>query len=355
MLDYIIVGQGIAGTLVSHYLLKANKNIVVVDNNFHQSSSKLAAGLVNPITGRRFVKSWRIDQLIPFAQSAYQELEQELGIKIMLQKNVTWILSSPKMENDWMQRSSELELAPYIVLKEERLQNTEAFQNARSVIEFKQAGQVQLLGLMKAYRQKLQNQDAYLQENFDYSQLQIDQDGVKYKHLKAKRIIFCEGYQAMENPFFNYLPFWPAKGEVILVRIPNYPHQNKLIKHDVFIIHLYDDIYWVGSSYIRKYETTEPTDIEQQQLAKRLASGLNLPFEIVDHQAAVRPTVRDRRPFLGQHPIHQSMYIFNGLGAKGSYLAPFFANYFVNYLEQGQPLDKEVDIQRNLNFFNQNK
>lgn len=355
MLDYIIIGQGIAGTLLSHFLLKAQQKILVIDNNFQQSSSKVAAGLINPITGRRFVKSWRIEELIPFAQSTYQELEQELGIDIFLAKNVAWVLSSPKMENDWMQRSSEPELAPYLVEVDKTLNNTTVFHNARSFIEFRQAAQVRMPELMKAYRHKLQKLNCYQQEKFDYTLLQEKEDHISYKQLKAKRIIFCEGVQAMANPFFNYLPFWAAKGEVLLVEIENYPHQNKLLKHDIFIVHLHNNIYWIGSSYLRKYDSILPTDTEKNQLIERLSLALKLPFKVVDHQAAVRPTVRDRRPFLGQHPKHKFMYIFNGLGAKGSYLAPFFANHFVNYLEHQHSLDKEVDILRNLKFYHQKK
>lgn len=355
MLDYIVVGQGIAGTLLSHFLLKSGKKILVLDNNFQQSSSKVAAGLINPITGRRFVKSWRIEELIPFAESTYQELEIELGINIFSTKNVAWILSNPKMENDWMQRSSEVELAPYLVDTQKLLNNTSVFNNARSVIEFKQAAQVRMFELMQAYQQKLIQLNSFRQEKFDYTQLQEQENHISYKQLKAKRIVFCEGVQAMANPYFNYLPFWPAKGEILLVEIENYLHQNKLLKHDVFIVHLQGNQYWVGSSYIRKYDHTEPTQLEREQLANRLAQALKLPFKVIDHQAAVRPTVRDRRPFLGQHPIHKSMYIFNGLGAKGSYLGPFFANHFVNYLEHQEPLEKEVNILRNLKFYNQKK
>jgi glycine/D-amino acid oxidase-like deaminating enzyme len=142
------------------------------------------------------------------------------------------------------------------------------------------------------------------------------------------------------------LPFKPAKGEVLLVRIKDYPANEKLVKHGVFIVHWQDDLYWIGSSYDRDFVHVNPTQTERENLEKRLSEVLKLPYEVVEHQAAIRPTVRDRRPYLGQHPSYQPLYIFNGMGAKGSYLVPYFAKQMVDFLECGKELDKTVDINR---------
>ena len=71
-----------------------------------------------------------------------------------------------------------------------------------------------------------------------------------------------------------------------------------------------------------------------------------LPFEIIDHQAGIRPTVKDRRPLLGVHPAHHQLAIFNGMGTKGVMLAPYFANHLVNHLENDDKLLPEIDIVR---------
>ena len=73
---------------------------------------------------------------------------------------------------------------------------------------------------------------------------------------------------------------------------------------------------------------------------------MNVPFEVVDHKAAVRPTVKERRPFIGIHPNHKQIGIFNGLGAKGVLLAPFFASHFSEYLLGKTELMKEIDVKR---------
>lgn len=344
--DYILVGQGIAGTILAHFLLQKGKKIAVVDAKHEQSSSMIAAGLVNPITGRRFVKSWLVDKLIPFAKETYQELEKELGIQIFEPKEVARIFNSTKVQNDWIVRSAEQDVQDYIAADFQQDFYTDFLKGVEAGVEFRQSARVRLKDLILTYQQKLQQETTYLEERCDYSQLEVEPNGITYKSLKAKRVVFCEGYQAMKNPYFSYLPFWPVKGEVLLVKIKDYPANGKLIKHGVFIVHWEEDLYWIGSTYDKKFEHTAPTVEERKNLEQRLSDILKMPFEVVEHQAAIRPTVRDRKPYLGQHPGYRNLYIFNGMGAKGSYLVPYFAKQMVAYLEEGGALDKEVNIER---------
>lgn len=351
MHDYIIVGQGIAGTLVAHFLLQQGKKVLVIDNQHHQASSMVAAGLINPITGRNFVKSWRIDDLIPFAIQTYRQLEQQLDISILETKNVAMLFNSVKTENDWLVRSSNPDVVDYVA-KDFYLDFYKDFlDDVQNGVEFKQAGRVRLKELIFAYQALLQEQGSYLEEQFDYQALEIASNQVKYKGIVAQRLIFAEGFQATQNPYFNYLPFAPAKGDILVVNIPNYPAKDKLVKHGVFVIHLKEDLYWVGSTYNRDYKTIAPTPKAKKSLEERLKRVLKLPFEVVEHLTAVRPTVRDRRPFIGQHPHFNALYLFNGMGAKGSYLSPLFASEFVAYLEQEKTLDSEVDIARYYSYY----
>lgn len=351
MLDYIIVGQGIAGTLVAHFLLQKGKKILVIDNQHHQASSMVAAGLINPITGRNFVKSWRIDDLIPFAIQTYQQLEQQLNISILETKNVAMLFNSVKTENDWLVRSSNPDVVDYVA-KDFYLDFYKDFlEEVQNGVEFKQAGRVRLKDLILAYQVLLQSQGNYLEDEFDYTTLEIKSNQVQYKSIVAQGIIFAEGFQATQNPYFNYLPFAPAKGDILLVKIPNYPAKDKLVKHGVFVIHLKEDLYWVGSTYNRDYKTIDPKPKAKKGLTDRLKRVLKLPFEVVEHLTAIRPTVRDRRPFIGQHPHFKALYLFNGMGAKGSYLSPLFASEFVAYLEEGKRLDSEVDITRYYSYY----
>ena len=81
--DYLIVGQGLAGTTLAFHLLKSNKKIFILDDCDSTSSSRVAAGLFNPITGKRNVKTWKADILFPYMKNFYRELEDFLGIKFL--------------------------------------------------------------------------------------------------------------------------------------------------------------------------------------------------------------------------------------------------------------------------------
>ena len=67
----LIVGQGIAGTVLSYKLSQRNISHKVLDNNHQSAATHAAAGLINPITGRNYVKSWMIDDLLPEACLLY--------------------------------------------------------------------------------------------------------------------------------------------------------------------------------------------------------------------------------------------------------------------------------------------
>jgi glycine oxidase len=348
MLDYIIVGQGLAGSLLSFMLLKKGKKIAVVDNNFSTSSSMAAAGIINPITGRHFVKSWKTDELYPVFTQTYLEISELIQKQIFQPKNVSILFREVENLNNWLGRSTDANLDGFHSNNIDQKKYLETFgKDLIEVVDFNFSGRCDLKSLLVEWKKYLKNiQIPYLEEEFDYNSLELNDSEIAYKNLKAGRLVFCEGAAVIKNPYFNYLPFWPSKGEALIVEIPAYPFAEKMVKDGIFIIHLENDKYWVGSTYNKTFPDENPTEVEYDNLMDSLSKMLKIPFTVIDHIAAIRPTVRDRKPFLGQHPACKLLYIFNGLGAKGSSLGPFFAKQFCEYLEEGRMIDKDVDINR---------
>lgn len=346
--DYLIVGQGLAGTALGCVLQQMGKRIVIIDNDHANASSTVAAGLINPITGRNFVKTWLADTAIPFAKSFYQTLETAFDTKFWYDFPVTWILESPKMLNDWTIVSTRDDVRDYVgTLATAPTTFAETLQDANSYAALNFSGKVDLPCFLQTIRTHWQRHDIPVwNEEFDINALDL-RDGARYRNIDARRIIFCEGHQAAHNPLWSDLAFNPAKGEILLVEIPNYPLGDRIIKHKgLFIIPFRPDLYWVGSSYIRQFDHARPTPQERANLEQQLQTILQLPYRVVEHFAGVRPTVWDRKPYLGQHKTHSNVFIFNGLGAKGSYLAPHFAHVLADHLENQTPLPAEVDIAR---------
>lgn len=355
MLDFILVGQGISGTMLSHFLMKKNASFVVFDQYQSNAASNIAAGLINPITGRHFIKSWMVDTLIPFALKTYEELENKFNNRYIHRKNITMIFDSINTENNWNIRSGGAEIKDYVTRDFNPKVLSEVLNAVQNGVEFTQSSRIDLKGLVKDMRKLLKDQRQLIEDSFNYDSIVLQKDCVKYEGLVARSIIFCEGYKVIHNPFFNYLPFVPAKGDVLMVRIKNYPFDGKIIKHGLFIVPYEDDFYWVGSTYHKSFKDDCPAEEDKQQLMDRLCRILKIPFQLVAHKAAIRPTVRDRKPFIGTHPDYNNVFLFNGMGAKGSYLSPFFGDNFINWLCDGSPLHPEVDLKRYEKYYSKNK
>ena len=318
----------------------------VVDNQHAGAASTVAAGVINPITGRRYVKSWRVEELIPMAVETYRQLEEELGVKFFHKRNLIRSLFNSGEENDWLARTSDESYQKYI--RNEAEVSTIEGKTAKiySYGEVSGSYQTEMNKLVRAYRKKLIEEGRLTTEKFDFTKLELSESGVQYGDLFADKIIFCDGIGGQHNPYWSHLPWNGTKGEVLVARIPNADF-SKMFKYRIFIVPLPEkDLYWIGSKYDWTYENGDPTVEGKKYLIERLSDALTVPFEIVEHKGAIRPTVKDRRPFLGMHEEFAQVGIFNGLGTKGASLGPFFARQMADFLIGEGVIEGEVDIKR---------
>jgi len=199
--------------------------------------------------------------------------------------------------------------------------------------------------LINSFRNQQHPNLKYINERFEIDDLKYNESSINYQNIQADYIFFCQGYEALSNSLFNYIPFKPAKGEVLTISIPNLK-ADYIIQSGVYILPKGNDIYIVGATYNWEELNENTTEQGKSELISKVKKVIDLPFEIVDHKAGIRPAISDRRPVIGFHPKHKNIGIFNGLGAKGIMLAPYFANHLVSSIEGNSVLNKEVDIQR---------
>ena len=345
MLDYLLIGQGLAGTLLHHRLAVAGQRVHVLDRGHENAASAVAAGIVNPITGWRYVKSWRVGELLPEVARTYQELTDLLGEPCYFPGPIVRAIHDVKGENNWALRTADPAYQPYLAEQPDTQIFAGKLHPAHAYGQVEGGGRVAVRALVHAYRRYLRDRGALTETTFDPEQLTAEPTGVRYGDLTARRVVFCEGHRGRYNPWFGYLPFGGAKGEVLIVRIPGAGF-DRLLKQRLFVVPLGEDRYWIGSAYENDYAHERPTAAGRARLLEQLDALLTVPYEVLDHRAAVRPTVQDRRPFLGRHPGGLPLYIFNGLGTKGASLGPFFARQMAGYLDADRLLDAEVDIRR---------
>jgi glycine/D-amino acid oxidase-like deaminating enzyme len=325
--DFAVIGQGIAGTLLAYFLQKHGKRVLVIDNKHEGSSSKVAAGIVNPITGKKFVKSWRGDEFLPTAQDIYHEIGQILGIHPFTKANIIRSLDGVEDENNWLARTADTSVNAYMLPVADTAEFDGKVQPSFGYGEITGTFHVHLTEIIDAFKQKWVAESCYDELKFDHETLEINENGFCYQSYHFKEIIFCEGYQAIHNPFFQNIGLAPSKGEVLMVKIPEAGFR-KMYKDKIFFVHQYDDVYWVGSGYEWNAKDDQPTAKSREMLINELNRVLSIPYEIIAHRAAIRPTMHNRRPVFLIHETITGMYMFNGLGTKGSSIGPYAARQF---------------------------
>lgn len=342
--DCLIIGQGISGTLLSWFLHKEGKTFLVIDNNKVDSSSKVAAGIINPITGRRYVTTWMIDEVMPFAIDTYRSLESYLQYSFVYEKSIIDFFPSPQMLNAFVDRIAENDT--YLHSYPNQNQFNQYFNYDFGCGEIRPSYTIHLPLLLELWKQKLKEWNAIKEEEFLLADLQTSDDHASYHDITAGKVIFCDGVDAATNPWFRLLPFAPNKGEAMIIEAEEL-YNGHIFKRGLMLAPLpTPGIFWVGSNYQWEFADDKPSEHFYKQTSNLLQNWIKVPFKIVDHKAAIRPATVERRPFVGFHPHFPVIGILNGMGTKGTSLAPFFAHQLTQHLVYDLPIADEANVHR---------
>jgi len=343
--DFIIVGQGLAGTLLAHELFRQNKSFVVFNDPDQIKSSEVAAGLINPIVFRRMTKSWLVDDAFPQMETTYRKLEELLHEQLYFPCRMLKILSEDGLDF-WKRKAFANQLNAYLDAEPNlNFKNTGIF-NTFSFGCVNKSGRLDIQKLIFAFYEFLSQQNWIRNEKLDYQKLVLLPDSATYDNITARKIIFCEGSAASQNPFFKNLKFKHSKGEVLELKIPEL-NQDKIMNGEVFVMPIGNLRYKVGATYSWDELNWETTESARMELLDKLKNISSTRFEVINQKAGIRPTMHDRKPVIGLLPDNPQIGIFNGLGSKGVLLGPYFAKQFVNFLiGDSTYLHPEADIKR---------
>lgn len=342
MYDYIIVGFGLAGMSFAEQLRKHSKRFVVI-NDDSQQSSRVAGGLYNPVILKRFTLAWNAQSQLETALAFYETLESYLDLRIKETLPVLRRFTSIEEQNGWIAAADKPSLSPFLSLMLHENTNP-ALDMPYHCGEVLHTGRIRLNELLQAYLEILDQEGRLLKESFDYSVLE-HADGVSYKDLKAKHIVFCEGYGVVKNPYFQYLPLLGNKGEYLTIRAPAL-RLDAAIKAGIFILPLGDDLYKVGATYDHRDKSPKPTRAARLDLEQKLKKVLKVDYEVVGQVAGIRPTTQDRKPLLGTHPKYPHMHILNGFGSRGVLVGPAMGSALYAAIQKGKPIDPTIAIDR---------
>ena len=308
---WLIVGQGLAGSCLAWEFFQRGIPFEMVDNG-HGGSSRVAAGMVNPITGKNFQPSWRIEEFHPQAMAFYTSLEAELGARFWHPLPVLRLASS---EKEWRKIAGKLDSAqvsPW--LQSTNVPTPEGFAGA---VELKGGGRVDTSAFMEATRRFFT----------DYGNHSISDHDTSLPH---PRRILCEGSLGLLN---NQLGRHRcAKGEILTVRA-DWPETHIRIGAGGWLVPIGAGVFRIGSTYEWDELNELPTDAGRERIigiAEKLGGST---FEITDHVAGIRPILRRSEPLIGKNAAGD--WVFNGLGSKGSLYAPGMARMLADWIEKG--------------------
>jgi len=342
--DLLIIGAGLAGSILAYKLMQAGQRTLVVSDPSILSASRAAAGLINPVTGQRMVLQENIEALLASAETFYRDMEEKFRITLLHKRQMLRLFQSEKERKAWKKRLDDPAYAPYIDQKS--AEETTIHTELGGFIQH-QTGNLDTNLLLDSLHAWFHQKHAMIEAPFHHNQLTVESNLVRWQKIKAKRVVFCEGWRGQANPWFNWLPFQPAKGEILTLesesRVP-----DKIINRGKWLLPVGRQSFKFGATYEREELDEITTDAAKDELLHAI-SGMFVEtpkLHITDHVAGVRPGTKDKYPFLGFHPDHSTLGIFNGFGSKGSLLTPWYAEIFVSHITEESPLPSQVDIGR---------
>ncbi len=343
MYDYIVVGLGVAGWSFLQQLDENRQNYIVFDN-CSQQSTRIAGGMFNPVILKRFTPAWKAHEMLQYALLQFQKAELQYGKKYIHYINIYRKLTGIAEQNNWITASDKPVLSVY--MKDIVFEKIDGIEAPYGFGVLHGTGIVNVNQLLDDIAIDLKKHGKLIQADFDYDQLEIHPEYVSYRNIKARKIVFAEGYGLKQNPFFKDLPLTGTKGEMLMIETQaNIPY---IVKSNVFIAPnvAQKGQYYIGATYNWEDKTNTPTNTAREHLESKLQQLFDKPYKIVLQKAGIRPTVIDRRPLAGKHTEYHNLAVLNGMGTRGVILAPTIAKQLFQYLEFDIPMMKETDIRR---------
>ena len=337
--DFIIIGQGLAGSILAYSLIQRNHNVLVIDNDHHNSSSKVAAGIINPITGHRLNITEGFESYFTVAEKLYLELEKELRCKIYCSVPQHRMIKNQGQLDYYKQRITEPQYQ--LLLSKQRVQSSYFRPNDFGSVAISQTSVLDTKLCLETIKQWLIKQNAYLEKSIKYEEIKTTDSEVIVGNIKASKIIFCEGYQAINNPWLDHLPFKLSKGDILTLQA------------DTKVDTLLNWGYWLaptigkqtvklGSNFVWNDQNLKPDQKHANKFLQDLGNKTTIRSKLISHEVGIRPTTTQRRPFIGKITKLDHAYCFNGFGSKGCLLIPFYAELLCEHLNDRAALPIEI-------------
>ena len=319
--DWTIVGQGLAGTCLAWELWERGVDFQIIDRECGIAASRVAAGLVNPVTGKNFEPSPMIGEFLPEALDLYRRVEELLGV-------VLWhpmpIMRLAGNDDEWAKMQVKAARADVEVWVGRELAKQDGWAGG---FEIRGGGRFDVKMFVDRSREFFEAEGIYRQAEAAF-------------HRDVKARVWCDGAAGLVSGMHGEARC--AKGEILTVRAADWDESFIRVGAGGWLVPVGTGCFKLGSTYEWERLDMEPSEAGMERL-RRIAMKLGgADFEIVAHEAGVRPILRRSEPLIG--PMEAGGWMFNGLGSKGSLYAPGMARRLALWMLDGVEPEEHFDI-----------
>lgn len=315
----VIAGQGIAGSMLAWACERAGIAFRIFDPGHAKAASRVAAGLVSPLTGQRLVPTWRFSEWRDPVLAIYREMETELGVPIVRELRIERRFRNTRQRELFCSRIERPEVAPWVEsVGHHALILRGAFQVDTGVL---------IARLRERWRQRGELQNSTVPTALDG---------------ETETIIWCTG--AVPPPGLS-IPWEPSRGEIVRGELAGLAHDT-VLNDGQWVLPMNGTEVIVGALFDRDDLTVGVTTVGQAELmaaAERL-TGRSLTAARGD--SGIRVNVPDRRPVAGWADTRQRVGVLGSLAAKGALWAPMLAQQWCADGLAGDQLDPAVRVAR---------
>jgi glycine/D-amino acid oxidase-like deaminating enzyme len=341
--DFLIVGQGLAGSLLAWHLLDAGKRVLVVDRDEVETSSKVAAGLVTPLAGGRFHLPDGLEERLDFARSFYWKHEELSGEVFFHHRRIARLFRDALEAEVWKNRLDRVS-GRYARFHGPLQVDAERISAPWGGFEMREGGWLDVPAFLEYTRRVLLERVSYAIGQVDSREILTSASSIRWKNVEASHVVFCEGWRGGQNRFFDWVPVRPTPGDILDLEIAGLGDETRILNKGGWLIPLGDGRFRAGSTYRPVGATAEVSAIGRDEVLAKIALMTPLTPAVTGHRCAVRPTIRRSQVFMGRHPSEPRIAFFNGLGSKGVLNGPWHASRLADHLLSGAPLPAATDL-----------
>jgi glycine/D-amino acid oxidase-like deaminating enzyme len=347
--EFLIVGQGLAGTMLAWTLLQRGRTFIIVDREEAITSSKVAGGLVTPITGMRLTLNWRYDELYREALRFYRHKERILGRRLFFPRPHVRLLRNEREVEVWERRKLDEEIRPFITpLSGRPLVDGTRISAPLGGFQQSHSGFLDSAAFIAHSRRHFETLGVYRQGEVSEESLQIGDDGIGWEGGDFSQVALCQGWEVAKSRWFSWLPFDHTQGTVLSLRAET-GEKRRIINSGCWVVTREDGSMMAGSTYETRFDHPHrPVPGGIEKLESKLRALVRSDVEVLGSQTAVRPGIKRNKAAVGRHPVQSRIVLMNGLGSKGALRGPYLARKLTEHLIDGAPLEAEIDLQSNL-------